>query len=46
MVDNIVLVDNSQEDGEIVLEINNGAITFEAQNLPQWVLPVKEQFLY
>ena len=45
MIDNLVLIDNSQDDGEIVLEVNNGVITFEAEFLPQWVLPVKKQFL-
>lgn len=44
MIDNLVLIDNSEEDGEIVLEINNGIITFEATNLPKWSHPVREQF--
>lgn len=44
IVDNLVLIDNSQDDGEMVLEINDGKITFETNNLPQWVLPVWEQF--
>jgi predicted ABC-type ATPase len=44
LIDNLVLIDNSEDDGEIVLEINNGIITFEATNLPQWSHPVSEQF--
>lgn len=44
IIDNLVLIDNSQDDGEIVLEINNGVVTFEAKPLPRWTLPVKEQF--
>jgi len=44
LMDNLVLIDNSQDDGEVVLEINNGFITFEATNLPQWSLPVKKRF--
>ncbi|MFD1849321.1 zeta toxin family protein [Oceanobacillus bengalensis] len=43
MIDNLVLIDNSEDNGEIVLEVNNGIITFEATNLPQWSLPVWEQ---
>jgi predicted ABC-type ATPase len=44
LIDNLVLIDNSEDDGKIVLEINNGIITFEAINLPQWSHPVREQF--
>lgn len=45
LIDNLVLIDNSQDDGEIVLEINDGQITFESNNLPLWVNPVREQFI-
>jgi predicted ABC-type ATPase len=44
MINNLILIDNSKDDGELVLEINNGVITFEASNLPEWVAPVKNQF--
>jgi predicted ABC-type ATPase len=44
MIDNLILIDNSKDDGELVLEINNGAITFEAPILPEWVTPVINQF--
>lgn len=44
LIDNLVLIDNSEDDGEIALEINNGIITFESKILPQWSLSVKEQF--
>jgi len=44
MIDNLILIDNSEENGEIVLEINNGIITFEICNLPKWALPVVEHF--
>jgi predicted ABC-type ATPase len=42
--DSLVLIDNSEDNGEIVLEINEGVITFLANDLPQWALPVYEQF--
>ncbi|WP_307346282.1 zeta toxin family protein [Metabacillus malikii] len=44
MIDNLILIDNSEDVGEIVLEVINGIITFEVINLPQWSLPVREQF--
>jgi len=44
MIDNLVLIDNSEDDGEIVLEVNDSQITFESSNLPLWAYPVREQF--
>lgn len=44
IIDTLVMIDNSFDDGKIILEINNGFITFEADYLPKWALPVKEQF--
>lgn len=44
MVDNLVLIDNSGHDGEIVLEVSDGQITFESNCLPLWAYPVREQF--
>jgi predicted ABC-type ATPase len=44
MIDNLILIDNSKDDGELILEINNGVITFEATDLPKWVGPVVNQF--
>lgn len=43
IIDNLVLIDNSEDDGEIVLEANNGIINFETSPLPEWVIPVTEQ---
>ena len=45
IIDNLVLIDNSQDDGEIVMEMNDGVITFESNHLPLWALPIKEQFI-
>lgn len=44
IIDNLVLIDNSEDDGKIVLEINNGVITFETNIIPKWALPVMEQY--
>jgi len=44
MMDNLLLIDNSKDDGEIVMEINSGQITFQSTNLPPWVNPVRDQF--
>lgn len=43
IIDNLVLIDNSEDDGEIILEANNGVISFETLPLPEWVIPVTEQ---
>lgn len=44
IVDNLILIDNSKDDGEIILEINDGKITFEVNQLPDWALPLWQQF--
>ena len=44
IIDNLILIDNSEDNGEIVLEINNGIITFELSPLPQWAIPIIKQF--
>lgn len=44
IVDTLVLVDNSLDNGKIILEVNNGLITFEADYLPRWSRPIKELF--
>ncbi|HLR51650.1 MAG TPA: zeta toxin family protein [Candidatus Avamphibacillus sp.] len=44
IIDTLVMIDNSLDDGKIILEVNNGFITFETNYLPQWALPVMEQF--
>ncbi|WP_066195895.1 hypothetical protein [Gracilibacillus timonensis] len=46
IIDNLILIDNSKENGETVLEINSGKITFETDHLPNWAVPLKEQFKY
>ncbi|RSL29312.1 hypothetical protein D7Z54_31935 [Salibacterium salarium] len=43
-IDNLILIDNSKDNGESVLEINEGRITFEVVQLPDWALPLWEQF--
>ncbi|UOE92673.1 zeta toxin family protein [Alkalihalobacillus sp. LMS39] len=44
LVDNLILIDNSEDNGEIIMEVNNGIITFEAVNIPKWSHPVRQQF--
>ena len=44
IIDTLVLVDNSLDDGKVILEVNNGVITFETNYLPKWAVPVKNQF--
>ncbi|ALX47670.1 zeta toxin family protein [Lentibacillus amyloliquefaciens] len=44
IIDNLILIDNSKDDGEIILEINDGKITFEVNQLPDWALSLWQQF--
>lgn len=44
IIDNLILIDNSEDDGEIVLEVNNNVITFATDDLPVWALPIMEKF--
>lgn len=44
IIDNVVLTDNSKGGGEIVLEINDGKITFSVNQLPNWALPLYHLF--
>src|SRR5699024_4948197 len=44
IIDTLVLIDNSLDDGKVILEVNNQVITFEADHLPGWSRPIKKQF--
>lgn len=44
MIDNLILIDNSKDGGEAVLEINDGNITFKADTLPKWSQPLLKDF--
>src|SRR5690625_1719078 len=44
LMDNLILVDNSKDNGKIVLEVNEEKVTFNINNLPEWSLPIWEQF--
>ena len=44
IIDNLIAIDNSKDDGEIVLEINDGKITFKSNDLPNWSLPLWNHF--
>lgn len=44
IIDNLILIDNSKDDGEIILEINDDKISFKANRLPNWALPLLKQF--
>ncbi|MGF9967067.1 zeta toxin family protein [Bacillus rhizoplanae] len=44
IIDNLVLIDNSKGNGEFILEINNGIITYDISPLPRWASTVVEKF--
>lgn len=41
--DNLILIDNSKENGEIILEMNDKTITYQAEPLPSWAAPLLER---
>ncbi len=43
LMNNLVLIDNSEDDGQIIVEVNDGSIIFTASQLPDWSLPVWEK---
>ena len=43
LIDNLIVVDNSGSDGEIVLTISNGIITYRSPSLPAWVELIEQK---
>lgn len=41
--DNLILIDNSKENGEIILEMNDKTITYQAEPLPARAAPLLER---
>ena len=39
-VDNLLIVDNSNLDGELIIETSQGFITYQSNHVPQWVNPI------
>ncbi|MYL61818.1 hypothetical protein GLW07_00475 [Bacillus hwajinpoensis] len=44
LIDNLVVIDNSKSDGELILEISNNQITLETDEIPDWADPIKQKF--
>jgi len=44
LIDNLLVVDNSNLDGELILETSQGSISFQSNHIPQWVTPIIEKF--
>ena len=44
LIDNLIVIDNSKSDGELILEISNNQITFETDERPDWAGPIKQKF--
>ncbi|QJD87040.1 zeta toxin family protein [Cohnella herbarum] len=36
LIDNLIVIDNSHTEGEVILSVNNGSITSQSKSLPQW----------
>lgn len=43
LIDNLLVVDNSNLDGELILETSQGNISFQSNHIPQWVTPIIEK---
>jgi predicted ABC-type ATPase len=46
LVNDLLVIDNSALNGEIVLEAENGRVKYQHAKLPEWVLPVRSQLLF
>jgi len=44
LIDNLLVVDNSNLDGELILETSQGNISYQSNHIPQWVTPIIEKF--
>lgn len=43
LLDHLIVIDNSDSDGEIVLEVYHNAIKFKAEPIPAWVEVIERQ---
>ncbi len=43
LLNDLIVIDNSALDGQIVLESNNGRLKHLQSNLPDWVIPIQNQ---
>ncbi|MCU6790730.1 zeta toxin family protein [Paenibacillus sp. WQ 127069] len=43
LVNDLLVIDNSALNGEIILEADNGRLRFQNDLLPDWVLPIRSQ---
>lgn len=39
-IDNLLIVDNSNLDGELIIETSQGFITYQSNHVPHWVNPI------
>ncbi|MEC0231048.1 zeta toxin family protein [Paenibacillus alba] len=46
LVNDLLVIDNSALNGEIVLESENGKVKHQHAKLPDWVLPIRSQLLF
>jgi len=44
-IDHLIVIDNSEASGEIVLQADYGILTFQADFLPVWVQRIKEYLI-
>ncbi|WDH83304.1 zeta toxin family protein [Paenibacillus urinalis] len=43
LIDHLIVIDNSQTEGEIILGADNGSITYRSESLPQWAERIEQR---
>lgn len=45
LIDNLIVVDNSSDDGEIALIINSGSVTHRADSISSWIEQIEQRYV-
>lgn len=44
LIDNLIVIDNSSDDGKITLIINSGSVTHRADSIPPWIEQIEGKY--
>lgn len=44
-IDQLIVIDNSESSGDVVLQVSHSIIAYQAEPLPSWVLPIQIEFI-
>jgi len=45
LIDNLIVVDNSSDDGKIAFIVNSGKVTHRADSIPYWIEQIEQKYL-